>query len=143
MKKNILIIVTIAILGIAGAFWIMRDSNPVPGTGKTADNENSIFFSEDDIRDTDTVVEMLSSGEFYPEDVVVSKGDRVVWINRSDKYAWPASDLHPSHAIYSEFDPLEPMAPQRAWGFVFEKTGEWEYHDHLRPFSTGTVVVEE
>ncbi|MEX0877506.1 MAG: hypothetical protein WDZ40_01425 [Candidatus Spechtbacterales bacterium] len=137
MKKWIAILLVMLFLVVVTVFFVLRDRDSVNT------RENSVFFSEEQIKDTDSVVEILASGEFSPKDLSVNKGDRVVWVNKSDKYVWPASDLHPTHAIYSEFDPLEPMAPNEAWGFVFERVDNWKYHDHLRPFSTGTIRVIE
>jgi hypothetical protein len=55
---------------------------------------------------------------------------------------WPASDLHPTHLIYPEFDPKKPIASGQTWSFVFTKAGTWKYHNHLNPLQTGRVVIE-
>jgi plastocyanin len=80
---------------------------------------------------------------YEPKEVTIKKGDIVLWKNESDDYHWPASDLHPTHAIYSEFDPLKPVAPGADWKFKFDKTGIWKYHDHIRANKVGTVTVVE
>ena len=55
---------------------------------------------------------------------------------------WPASNIHPTHMIYPEFDAKRPVASGKDWSFTFTKKGTWRYHDHLNPEATGTVVVE-
>ena len=84
---------------------------------------------------------MTASG-FAPNTINIKKGDSVTWVNEDSQYHWPASDIHPTHEIYSEFDPKEPLAPGEAWAFSFEKVGTWSFHDHLRPGWTGTGTVE-
>ena len=69
------------------------------------------------------------------------KGDVVTWLNATEEFHWPASDLHPTHGVYPEFDPLMPIAPGDTWSFKFEKEGVWKYHDHIRANKTGTITV--
>lgn len=89
-----------------------------------------------------TTIRMTEDG-FSPEEISVSKGDTVVWVNEGTDYRWPASDLHPTHGIYSEFDPREPINSGESWSFTFDKVGNWKYHDHLRSNLKGLVVVNE
>ena len=88
----------------------------------------------------DVVVEITDQG-YSPERIIVSRGDQVAWVNRSSEYRWPASNVHPSHEIYSAFDPQEPLAPGETWVFTFERVGEWRCHDHLLVAWTCIVVV--
>lgn len=78
---------------------------------------------------------------YVPSEVTIKKGDIVLWTNESDEFHWPASDLHPTHGIYPEFDPLKPIAPGDEWKFRFDEVGEWKFHDHIRANKTGTVTV--
>jgi hypothetical protein len=54
---------------------------------------------------------------------------------------WPASDFHPTHNLYPEFDPKKPIAQNSSWVFVFDKSGKWTYHNHLFPSQIGTIIV--
>ena len=92
---------------------------------------------------TQTIVIELSENGFQPEKLTIEKGDTVRFITSTDKFFWPASNLHPTHTAYSEFDPKQPLAQGEAWLFTFEKTGNWNFHDHLTPRLKGTVTVEE
>jgi len=80
---------------------------------------------------------------YEPSEVTIKKGDIVMWKNESSDYHWPASDLHPTHGIYPEFDPLKPIAPGADWSFKFDKVGVWKFHDHIRANKVGTVTVTE
>lgn len=86
------------------------------------------------------VIELRETG-FFPEELVVNQGDTVTFTTSLGKPFWPASNLHPSHTIYSKFDPREPIAPEESWSFRFTKEGEWKYHDHLIPSFTGIISV--
>ncbi|MEK7630980.1 MAG: cupredoxin domain-containing protein [Patescibacteria group bacterium] len=88
--------------------------------------------------------EIVMKDKIYtPKNLRVPVGERVTFINKDSKEAyWPASNIHPTHEIYSEFDPKKSVRPGESWSFVFKKQGEWKYHDHLFPEIGGTIVVE-
>ncbi|MBI3420894.1 MAG: hypothetical protein HY006_02420 [Candidatus Sungbacteria bacterium] len=91
---------------------------------------------------TPYIIELQEDG-FHPPVITIPRGDTVKFMSTKKNYFWPASDLHPTHAIYAEFDPKEPIESDGTWSFRFEKTGEWRYHDHLAPYFTGTIIVTE
>ena len=81
---------------------------------------------------------------FTPKTVTIKKGETVVFRNKTGKAASVASDLHPVHTIYPEFDQYK--TDQRGkdeFRFSFEKIGTWNYHDHLNAVNVGTIVVTE
>lgn len=84
---------------------------------------------------------MIANG-FTPDPITVSKGQEVCWVNKDTDGRWPASNIHPTHEIYSEFDPKKPVVVGETWCFTFDKPGIWKYHDHLLPEFVGTVNVE-
>ncbi len=83
----------------------------------------------------------ISKDGFEPKELTVIEGDEVLFINNDDVAHWPASNFHPTHTLYSEFDPLKGIPPGESWKFKFEKVGAWRMHDHLSPHLTGTIVV--
>lgn len=88
------------------------------------------------------IVEMVEGG-FEPQNVVVDKNSTVLFINKDKIDRWPASNIHPTHDIYPEFDPQKPIPPGSSWTFKPKKAGEWKFHDHLRPHLRGTLIVEK
>jgi len=92
------------------------------------------------LEQSDVVILIIEDG-FLPADISIQKGDTVAWVNESGEPRWPASNLHPTHRIYFEFDPKEPLLPGESWVFTFKKSGIWKYHDHLRPSKKGTIEV--
>jgi plastocyanin len=90
-----------------------------------------------------TVTVTRTAEGYEPKEITIKKGEVVLWKNESTEYHWPASDLHPTHTIYSDFDPLKPVASGADWAFQFNKVGIWKYHDHIRANKVGTVIVVE
>jgi len=80
---------------------------------------------------------------FEPSEIAVFLGDEVVFINKSGQDAWPASDFHPSHSIYPEFDTKMVLKDGDSWTFKFNQRGVWNFHDHLSSFNRGTIYVLE
>lgn len=101
------------------------------------------------------VVVYTDSG-FSPTTLNVKRGETVTFENRSSLNMWPASALHPTHAVYdgtslqehcpnnanTAFDACEGIPPGSSWSFQFNRSGTWKYHDHLSPRYTGTIIVE-
>jgi len=115
------------------------------------------FFISEDAKeeinqDTNTVVAetgvahsiVLTPDGYEPSEISIKVGDKIIFSAHEDygNVHWPASNLHPTHAIYSEFDPLSPIEPDATWSFVFGKVGEWRFHDHITPYHTGVITVE-
>jgi len=94
------------------------------------------------VDDGELIIRMNENG-FEPKELTVVEGDEVLFINNDDVDRWPASNFHPSHSIYPEFDPLTGIKPGESWKMVFTKAGTWRMHDHLIPHMTGTIVVLE
>lgn len=79
---------------------------------------------------------------YSPANATVKKGDTVKFTNNSTKGMWPASNNHPSHTIYSEFDAKGSISSGGTYSFTFTKIGSWGYHDHLKPSCSGTITVQ-
>ncbi len=95
-----------------------------------------------DMRGRDTITIVLTEKGFTPRDFTVSRGPAVVFTTTRGNQFWPASNEHPSHDLYSEFDPKHPIDADASWSFVFDRSGEWGFHDHIRSYFTGRVYVE-
>lgn len=129
--KNALFLVLIILIG--GTLWWFQN-----GTERTPAPTNTNALS------TGVVHEVTLTDEGYqPESLSVSRGDAVMFVNTTGRPFWPASNLHPSHRDYPEFDPREPIPADETWTFTFEEVGEWKYHDHLAPYYTGVIIVSE
>ena len=83
----------------------------------------------------------LTEEGFEPKKIVIHQGDIIVFRTTRNKLFWPASNLHPTHLLYPEFDPKRPVDPRNSWSFTFEKIGTWPFHDHLFPYYRGEIKV--
>lgn len=129
MNKNILIAIVIGILVIgAGAVYFISPQKNGGGTKELGEPAVTI---------------VRTATGYEPNEVTIKKGDIILWTNESGEFHWPASDLHPTHGIYPEFDPLVPVGPEEDWKFKFDKVGVWKFHDHIRANEVGVVTVTE
>lgn len=80
---------------------------------------------------------------FSPSEIVIRPGDTIIFSTKRGRQFWPASDLHPTHTIYPEFDPTLPIEADKTWSFKFLKEGQWSFHDHLFPSFRGKIVVSK
>ena len=88
------------------------------------------------------LVKVKDSG-FEPKNIEIDQGEAIIFKNEGENPRWPASDIHPTHQIYPDFDAKRAIAPGDSWEFKFEKAGEWKFHDHLKPEFSGSIVVRE
>lgn len=86
---------------------------------------------------------IMNEKEYKPSRLTIKKGTKVIFRNTGADLRWPASNIHPTHRIYPEFDSKKPIKNGEEFGFVFQKTGIWHFHDHLVPYLTGTITVVE
>lgn len=103
-----------------------------PGTGPVAGTTNNTYD-----------MNYTFNGCYLPPDRTIRLGDTIRFVNKDEKKKdmWPASDSHPSHLLYPEFDPGKAIAPGSSWSFTFTKKGSWAYHDHLKSSCGGTITV--
>ncbi len=92
---------------------------------------------------TNTATVLMKEDRFEPENLTVKKGTTVTFKNEDKVARWPASNIHPTHTIYPEFDPLKPIEPGQQWSFKFDKVGTWKDHDHLIPSIRGIITITE
>jgi len=85
-------------------------------------------------------VRYTADGGFAPKRLDIRTGDEVVFVNESAVPVWPASNIHPTHEILPEFDPLGAVAPGESWAFRFLRNGYWRYHNHIDAAEAGLIV---
>ena len=90
---------------------------------------------------TNTQVIEMTADSFVPGEVTVDQNQAVIFINKDTNPHWPASNPHPTHDLYPEFDPQKAINPGQSWAFRPQKTGEWKFHDHLNPHLRGLLKV--
>lgn len=165
MKRSTIIsILIILVLVIGGIYWwtgqadapgaIGPSPSPTP-SATPAPTPSPSGVSLDVVSNTDepdAFVTYSDSG-YAPASVTIKKGDMVRFVNNSNREMWPASAIHPTHAVYpqksasdclgSSFDACKAVPPGGSWEFTLSEIGTWRYHDHLSASKTGTIVVTE
>ena len=151
--KRIIAIIIIIIIIIFG-FLLIRDGSD--NTQINIENEQSVRTIEKDnpadtevsnaTTDIDTTAEVIfvTYGDegFAPREIAVTKGQTVRFINKGSDNMWVASDTHPTHTVLPEFDSKKSLGNGENYEFTFIKIGEWNYHNHIKPNSIGTIIVK-
>lgn len=114
---------------LAGIFMFTRGSSP---QGHVVD-----------LRGHSQVSVVLTDQGFEPAYLRINRGTTVTFSTTRGRPFWPASNAHPSHDIFPEFDPKVPIDPDKTWSFTFDRVGDWGMHDHVRSYFTGIVYVVE
>lgn len=79
---------------------------------------------------------------FTPSVLRVKAGTVVTFRNDSGNNLHVASNPHPWHTDYPEFDSQGAIAAGAEYKFTFTKKGTWGYHNHFNSSHTATVIVE-
>jgi len=130
------VVAGIALLVLLVSYVVMPKKAPAPS-------------QESMLPATGQVVTYTASG-FSPNTLTIEKGTVVTFKNSSGNDVRVASIPHPIHDSYptrggcvsSTFDSCNNIAPGQSWSFQFDIIGTWGYHDHLRPNTSGTIIVQ-
>ncbi|MEX0920587.1 MAG: cupredoxin domain-containing protein [Candidatus Pacearchaeota archaeon] len=133
-----IVIGLIIIAGISLTLFLGPGEN---ATGETVENIGQEAIQNPE--ETEGVVIEMSSDSFSPSEITISQGDSVTFVNVGTRSHWPASDAHPVHDIYPQFDSRKGISPGESWSFTFERLGTWEYHDHRNPGLKGTIKITD
>lgn len=136
MKKIVIIIVIIAI-GILGVTMLIDRTDTIEDMPFTDTTE------DDEVVDFSGVLVTYTDGGFNPAVLTVGEGDTVRFLNDSSRSMWVASNPHPTHTIYPEFEQSSSSGPGDFYEFTFDRAGSWGYHNHTFELHGGTVIVEE
>jgi len=121
--RNILLLTVILVLVGLGIFAYIKQN-----------------LNTDTLAQGSAVIVLKDTG-FEPREVTVLEGATVTFVNQTLNPFWPASNLHPTHQLYPEFDPLHPLGPEEEWSFTFNEAGTYNFHDHIRAYFVGTIHV--
>ncbi|MEK7560488.1 MAG: peptidoglycan-binding protein [Patescibacteria group bacterium] len=92
----------------------------------------------------------IDENGFSSQQLNISAGDTIRWINNTQNLSWPATDPHPIHTGYPEgggcfqsaFDACRGIKPGESYTFIFTEKGSWDYHDHLFVRKRGRIIVK-
>lgn len=142
-NKTIPIIIVLIILLLGGYFFLSKPKDvvapPIEETApvKTVTEETPV------VNKAPKKYEITYTTDgFAPAVLSITAGDTVTFVNKSKETFWPASNDHPTHTAYPEFDAKTEIAAGKTYEFIFTKEGAWGYHNHLDSKMMGVVVVK-
>ena len=148
-KTGTIVAIIVILVVIVGLIFLIN-----PGKeAETTETSTGETEETDETTPQEHTIEVTSAG-FSPQTLTIKAGDTVTWVNKGPGAMWPASAGHPTHKVYpvdtgkcvaiggSDFDACTGLGVGRSYSFAFDEVGSWNYHNHMRPSNTGTVVVE-
>lgn len=79
---------------------------------------------------------------FSPATLDITTGESVTFVNNSSDRMWVASNPHPTHQTFSDFDERTGVRAGGTYTFTFSQKGTWAYHNHLNPGMRGVVIAK-
>ena len=158
MNRNPITIIIVLVLVIFGG-WFFLSGNMAGAPFPVATNQTPVVGSPTPEmiveNENPDVTVVYSDAGFSPKSVTVPVGTKVIFVNQSTENMWVASAKHPDHTVYSgtslsqhcpdtsnsAFDECAADAPGKSYSFIFNKEGEWKYHDHIGATKFGSVIV--
>jgi plastocyanin len=155
-------VVVVGLVLLLGGWWLLamnnqpatetttptNDSQSTPPTQENTNNGSSNEEQAPSLPDTSaeegakTITVSYTNNGFQPSNLgTIKAGDKVVFTNNSSGQMVVASDPHPAHSNYPEFESSSLGAGQ-SYTFTFQKTGTWGFHNHLNSSHKGTVTVQ-
>lgn len=133
----------ILVLGISLLVTAYVMSRPA-SEDQVQENQQQATISPDSAEPlTGTTTVTYTNEGFSPDRITIARGATVSFINESDIPLWVASDPHPSHTDYPEFDTPAVLGRmprlEEDFSFTFDKVGEWKYHSHTASGDTTSV----
>lgn len=127
------IIAVLVLIGIGGFFLINKtsyDNNANnAGVNVPSSTENNVPASEEN-----KIIE-IKDFAYSPEEITVSIGDTIVWVNKDSAKHTVTSDAG------SELD-SELLDKNSEYSHTFDKAGTFAYHCTLHPYMKAKIIVE-
>lgn len=154
-KKLLTLLIVLIALGSFGYFaWVAYTPLPITNTAinETPDEnvevtDNGAGVDETPIADETPVVTVTevsySDAGFTPGEITIKAGSSVRFVNNSQSLMWVASDNHPTHTEYADFDQKTAVPNGGVYTFKFNNVGTWGFHNHVKPSAGGTITVTE
>jgi len=126
-KFTIISVVLVLVVGIV--FLKQQLSTPKSNVKPTQDT-----ISGEKTQNVQTVTVTYGDNGFSPSEITIAKDSTVKFINKSKLPLWVASDPHPEHTDYPEFDSVHGLMEypdeRDDYTFTFDKVGNWKFHNH-------------
>lgn len=130
-------------LVIVASFFIYINTElykkyPIPWLPIIDQSENQIDESKKRIINI-----IYQDGEFSPNILTIRKDTTIRFLNQGSDNMWIASNPHPTHTDLFDLDQKSVSRTGESYQYTFTIAGRWEYHNHVLPQATGTIIVWE
>ncbi|MDP3988678.1 MAG: hypothetical protein Q8P93_00350 [bacterium] len=154
MKKGLIWLIVILIAATLLIVWLPNMANEEPmGEQDGSAIEEELLQNDTNTEETEAVTVRYTDTGFEPNEVRVSSGQTITFINESSRSMWPASAAHPTHTVYPGSDIqkcgtadaamiFDACGDSATYSFAFTQVGDWKYHNHLVTSHGGTIIVE-
>ena len=157
MNKTAILVIAIVLVVAGLIVWYAPKKAVGPSTPTTEQNITPLVgepapTNPQSAPETKTFTVNYDAKGFTPNSIEIKVGDTVDFKNiggilkkippESAEKMWVASNPHPSHTDYPEFDAKKNYKNDETYSFTFTKAGTWGYHNHLDPGKTGIVIVK-
>ncbi len=119
---------TRSVNGVCG--WVIRQC---PGSSSSSSSSSS--------RAGQTYEVLYTKDGFAPSLLVIRYNDTVRFRNSSGLQMWVASDPHPAHSDYPDFNQRATSGTGSTYSFPFTRVGTWGYHSDLKLTHQAVIVV--
>lgn len=142
MKTVILpfIVALIAVVALTGCDRA-KNEEPLPSVSENEEPSETNANAGSDVVSAENSIEIIKDG-FAPSTLTINGGTTVTWINKDTQAHWIISDPHPTHSVLPELNSKKGLLLNETYQFVFNKKGEFYYHDELNTTITGKIVVQ-
>lgn len=82
---------------------------------------------------------------FSPSTLTIKVGTKIVWVNKSSDQVKVGVNPHPIHTgdrVITNGEFTLDLAAGESKTVTVNKTGNFDYHNHLNPSQTGTIIVQ-
>lgn len=149
MKRVLIIIVILAVLGAGGFLLVNRNDNETESANTAPASETQPAVNPTPAEDPQqaeieaeaaAVITYTDDG-FSPSTVKVKSGQVILVKNDSSGDLQFSSDEHPTHELNDELNHIV-INPGESQSFDVTEVGTWGYHNHLNSSHGGTIVAE-
>jgi plastocyanin len=95
----------------------------------------------EDLRGQGEITVTMKGIAFIPQNVLISKGTRITWINEDSVTHYVNTDSHPAHTYYPEMNSLA-LNNGDNYSLILDIPGIYPYHCSAHTNMKGSIIVE-
>lgn len=124
--------------------WLIRQCGMTSSSSVSSKSfsSKSSLKSSSSSRSAQTYTVTYTTNGFQPSFIAVRSGDSVKFRNESEIGMWVASNPHPTHTDYPEFDQHQTKGKNGEYTLKFTRVGTWGFHNHENISHQAVITVD-